>query len=81
MQERSRKCRFSQTIFSTTTHRESNLEMKKKSETSTHHHYLSNGLKQRFIECGGGEDDLREAGGAGDKARKPGARPDIGDAV
>lgn len=43
--------------------------------------YLANGLKERLIECGGGEDDLGEASGAGDQAIELGSRPHIGYAV
>lgn len=39
-------------------------------------HYLSNDLKQGFIESGRSEYDLREASGARNRTRKLGARPD-----
>lgn len=43
--------------------------------------YLANGVKERFVKCGSGEDDLREASGARDEGGEAGARADIGDAV
>lgn len=44
-------------------------------------YYLSNGLKQGFIESCSSENDLREASGSGDQARKPGSGPEIGDSM